>query len=144
MWAILVLNTSILVAWELASNRFSWISNRWATRTLAAFAIYAVTAVAITLGFTDSGLTMLMTLISICGAGYVYRKLKPDLFILAMLALSSSIIALTLFGEFVFDSARDVIGVMFIMGFATLAVGTTCTVWLKDVHKEMLNQEVTS
>ena len=144
MWATLVLNASILVAWELASNRFSWIANRWATHTLSAFAIYAVTLAALTVRFTDSGLTMLIALLSIFGAGYVYIKLKPDLFTLTMLALSVSVIALTLFGEFVFNTSSDAIGASLIMIFATLAIGTTCTVWLKNVHKRLLNQEAAS
>ena len=144
MWATLALNAGFILTWELASNRFNWLKNRWAIRSLVAFTIYAATAAAVILRLNDDGLAVLMSLLFICGAAYIYRKLKPDLLILTLLALSVSIIALTILADFVFSSNNDWLGSFLFMSLATLGLGSTFTVWLKNIHKDMINQEATS
>lgn len=144
VWATLILNLGIITIWESSSSRFNWLNNRWAVRALTAVAIWLATILAIGPKFSSNTLTTLVMLALMFATGYFYRRFKPDLFILALLALSASVIALFYLGGAVFDSGDNWLEGFFLMGISTLALGTIITVWLKNVHKEIVSQETSS
>ena len=144
MWLVLALNMSFIAVWEFSSSHVGWLNNRWAIRVLGAVVTWVITT--LTIGpIIDNYYTpsTLFVLFIIGGAGVYYRYRKPDLFMLALLALSVSIIALVWLADVLFLSHSDFLGSLFFMCIATLGMGTVSTVWLKRMHQQITNLKVT-
>ena len=144
MWLVVALNVSFMIVWELASSCVNWLNNRWAIRILGAAVTWLITTIAIGPIFdSEHALVILFVLFIIAGAGTYYRYRKPDLFMLALLALSVSIIALVWLADLLFSTSSDFLTGLFFMCIATLGMGTAASVWLKRVHQHITNSEVT-
>lgn len=144
-WLVLALNLIFLSAWEFLAKleRFNhWLDNRWPIRVLAAVCCYAMTHLAIAPIFGDHSLLISVVILAlIIGMGCFYRFHKADLFILALLALSVSVIVLSVLANLFFSNTTDWFAGFFFMSFATIGVGVSVTIWLKSTHKIFLAEQ---
>lgn len=91
--AVAIVNLLLLAVWELAATRISWLNTRLGPRCLAALAIATLSWRALELrgsfshiGMNLPGWSAWVLVLAVLGA--VYYRLRPDLMMLAMIAMS--------------------------------------------------------
>ncbi|MGK0293482.1 MAG: putative membrane protein [Porticoccaceae bacterium] len=142
IWLILLINTTALVIWELLQNRYKWLAQSWAIRTLALV--------------SGTSLTILVTwyIVNIPSAAFpfapvlwlagmalvyvVYRRRQIDLFMLAMACLSGLTVITYAAGELIFNILNADTGGFFMMAVLVILLATLSASWLKALHKESL------
>lgn len=134
LWALLALDAAALAAWELAAARVSWLRGRWAPRLLAT-AVGGL-ATALTLwdifeSWTSFAPAAWIAWIAVTYA--VYRRRRPDLYILAGAVLSVIVIVATFLADLL---EMDVFEPLLI---ALLVIGLSAAGgwWLRRVLAEM-------
>jgi uncharacterized membrane protein len=142
IWLILLINTTALVIWELLQNRYKWLAQSWAIRTLAFV--------------SGTSLTILVTwyIVNIASAAFpfapvlwlagmalvyvVYRRRQIELFMLAMACLSGLTVITCATGELIFNILNADTGGFFMLAVLVILLGTLSASWLKALHKESL------
>ena len=141
LWTLAIVNSTALIVWELLENRFEWLSESWAIRIIAIAAGTPLTFLVIESTFNRYSSILLPTLIWVAGmiAVYiVYRKIKIDLFMLAMACLSGISVIISFAGKVLFDVLRGEIGAFLFLAILVISLGAASAIWLKKVHKEQL------
>jgi len=139
LWTGFFVNAIILVLWELASTKFVYLKTRWPVRLIAIGSGFAISFLCLLSIFEvrhSSNLSPMIWLLSIAAIYYVYRKLKPDLFMLAAGCLSVIVIVNCFLAQVLFDDIDLGFGGLFILALCTIAMGGGSAMYLRDLHKE--------
>lgn len=141
LWiAILLLNSTALIALELSSHHFTYLSYRWLARSIASLVGFMITSIVIDTiihSYNTSLLPFIFWGVFIASFYVVYRHLRHDLFMLAEGCLSIIVILVTLMIE---NLSQDFIEASFLL-IPLLIIGLTslATIWLKKINKEVLS-----
>lgn len=137
MWLVFFFNTLVLAAWEFLSGTFKWLAERWAVRLLATGGGISMTGVVLDAIFSHvpgglyPGLAWAIWMAGMYGA---YRKLKPDLFMLAGLCLSGIVVTVAFLGKLLLEDGDA--GGFLVIAMITIGMGAGAALWLKRVHQE--------
>jgi uncharacterized membrane protein len=106
--AVAALNLVLLAVWELASRRIAWLSPRLGPRCLAAVAIAMLSAHAVGASslFGRAGGFMpvwVVWAVVLAVLAHVYYRVKPDLMMLAFIALSVLVVVTWIGSSIMFD-----------------------------------------
>lgn len=149
VWVIALINGAALIIWELLANRLTWLSEVWAVRTLALVSGISITSLVVHTIFDNwlntLPLAVILWLAVMVLVYFVYRKRKPDLFMLAMACLSGLVVIISAIGYLLFDKANiDEIAGFLLMTILVITLGGFAAKWLKSVHKESYGIVATS
>lgn len=137
LWLTFVFNTLTLIAWEISAKIWVWLSERWAIRLLAVGSGVPL-AWLVLQGIFESGAgSILPAIVWVCWLAlmyFVYRKIKPDLFMLAGFCLSVMTVSVSFFGKYLLDDAAP--GGFLILALLVIALGAGAAFWLKNIHQE--------
>ncbi len=132
-WALLFINSAALIVWEVAGRRLTWLDTGWPQRLLATGAGVAATSLALIDIFNESVSGKLVAyLLVLCAMYWVYRRLKPDLFMLAGGCLSLIIVIDWLFVYHI--SFRDE-GMFLLLSAITIGLTTASVRWLIHLNR---------
>lgn len=138
-WGLFGLNTLALVLWEAAHRTgFAWLQDNWPPRLVAIASGVSATALIVWAIFDgDGGQGMLATLAYGGWAAalfYWYRRVRPDLFMLAGGILSLIVAVVTFLSQHLlhFDSA----GAFLFIGLVVIGMSAGGAIWLKSVMRE--------
>ena len=133
-------NTVSFAAFELAGKKFPWMAERWAVRLPAVASGSAITFLMIHVMFEEDSahLYALVACILWVSALYItYRKIIPDLFMLAGLCLSLIVIITSYFIKLIVESEiYDDAGVFLLIALLVIGMAAAAAVWLKKVYRE--------
>jgi uncharacterized membrane protein len=138
LWTLFAFDTVALLAWELAARRIRWLDERWAPRLLAIASGTSITALTLhaILGWRDvSGMAFLFYPVWLGCAYAAYRRLMPDLFVLAGGCLSVIVVATTFLAKQLLQGRAEAAAFLFI-AMAVIAMAAVCGWWLKQVARE--------
>ncbi len=137
LWLIFIFNTLLLVVWEFLAESWHWLSERWAIRLLATVSGVSLTWLVLHAIFTRSdgsflpGLVWVIWLVSMY---FIYRKIKPDLFMLAGCCLSVITVVVSFLGKHMLKSGAA--GSFLFLALLVIGMGAGAAFWLKKVHQE--------
>lgn len=138
MWILFGYNSLALLAWELLSQRWLWLAERWAARLIGTAAGVAITWLALSAIFeekdSDSS-AFIIWAASMVMLYCVYRKYIQDLYLLAGTALSIIAVVLSFVGKLLFDHSRND-GAFLLMALLVIGMGGGFAFWLKKIHQE--------
>lgn len=137
LWSLFFFNTIVFVAWELLAKQMTWLQEGWAIRLLAVSSGVPLTLLCMFAIFdsTQSAWSALVWLICIACLYLVYRKIKPDLFMLAGGCLSGIVVIVSFFIEALGGHMGS--GGFFFLAFLVIGLGTGAAVWLRNVNQEL-------
>ena len=137
LWVEFGFNTLVLLVWELASSRFSWLRERWATRLIAVCSGSAITWLVLQAIF-DSDYFLLplgVWLVWLLAMYMTYRRFRLDLFMLAGLCASVISVLIPFFASIVLDDFN--MGGLLLLALMVIALGAGAAFWLKQLHREV-------
>jgi uncharacterized membrane protein len=139
LWSLFAFNIIALAIWELLSNKWQWLAERWAVRLLAIGCGTAVTWLAVYTIFdyrSTTGLSLLAWAAWLATFYYVYRKIIPDLFMLAGISLSAIIVVICFMAKNMLEHSRFEAGSFLLIAIMIIGMGTGAAVWLRNIHRE--------
>ncbi|WP_321283907.1 DUF2157 domain-containing protein [uncultured Vibrio sp.] len=138
LWLPFCCNALALIAWECCATKQPWLAQSWAVRLIAVAVGAPITLLNASNLFERGGgdlLAFLAWVAWLVAMYVVYRKIKPDLFMLAGCCLSAMIVVLSFFSKSLFNHVT--MEGFFILALLTVAMGAGAAFWLKNVHREM-------
>lgn len=139
LWWLLALNTVALLLWHAAATRLAWLRVQWAVRLIAT----GIAAVVATLGLwavlewrTGSAAAILAWLTLSAAAVWRYRMRTPDLYILAVGALTAIVVLTGALGRLLFVDAVGGSAAMLLMAIAVIVMAAAAATWLRGVARE--------
>ena len=96
LWLIFCVNTLALIAWEVLANTWCWLAERWAIRLVSVVSGVVMTWLVLFAIFereNANNITVLVWGLWLASLYFVYRKIKPDLFMLAGGCLSGIVVS---------------------------------------------------
>lgn len=138
LWALFAFDTFALAAWELARGRVSWLQVSWGPRLLAIASGVAITLL-VTQAIFDWGREPAAAPLAVyplwLAAIYaVYRKILPDLFVLAGACLSAIVVVASFLSKNLLES-NEAAGFLLI-AMAIVAMGAAAGWWLRQLAGE--------
>lgn len=138
LWLPFCCNTLALITWEYCATKLPWLAQSWAVRLIAVASgapITLLNASNLVEGGEGDVLVFLSWAAWLVAMYVVYRRIKPDLFMLAGCCLSAITVVLSFFSKSLFNH----IGMedFFVLALLTVAMGAGSALWLKNVHREM-------
>jgi len=138
LWALFAFDSLALAAWELAARRISWLQASWAPRLLAIASGIAITALATEAifdwGREQSAAPLVVYPLWLAGVYGVYRRLLPDLFVLAGACLSAIVVVASFLAKNLLES-NEAAGFLLI-AIAVVAMGGASGWWLRQLAGE--------
>lgn len=138
LWALFAFNSAALAAWELAALRVRWLDASWGPRLLAIASGVAITMLVVDAIFgwgRQPALAAVLVYPLWLGCIYaVYRKLLPDLFVLAGACLSAIVAVAAFLSKHLLESG-DAAGFLLI-AIAVVAMGGVAGWWLNQLAGE--------
>lgn len=137
LWIVFLFNTFAFVAWQVLEKAWGWLAESWAMRLLAVSSGVPITWLVLLSIFdyrevgTFPGLIWVVWLVAM---GYIYRKVKRDLFMLAGCCLSTITVTVSFFGRHILHNGEA--GAFLILAFMVVGMGGGAALWLKKVHQE--------
>jgi uncharacterized membrane protein len=137
LWLTFAVNAFALMAWEVLSKPWPWLAERWAIRLLAVGSGVPLTWLVI-FGIVDREHGPVLA-----GAAwgvwlavmvFVYRRKRPDLFMLAGCCLSGIVVVVTFLGRHLLEKGEA--GSLLILALVIIGLGAGSAVWLRNVHRE--------
>ncbi|MCG2746279.1 MAG: DUF2157 domain-containing protein [Desulfobulbaceae bacterium] len=139
LWLLFIFNTLLLVAWEfLAAKVWQWLAERWAPRLLAIGSGVPLTWLVLHSIFTHGETSFLPGLAWVAWLTvmyFIYRRVRPDLFMLAGCCLSVITVSISFFGEHLLQ--RNSAGGFLFLSLLVIGMGAGSAFWLKTVHQEL-------
>lgn len=137
LWIVFLFNTVALFCWEFLSRYWVWLQERWAIRLIAVGSGVSMTWLCIYAIFDDNaspmaGIVWIGWLIVL---HYIYRRVKPDLFMLAGGCMSGIVVIVTFLSKYILENLDT--GGFLLLAMLILALGTGAAVCLRDVNKEL-------
>lgn len=139
-WLLFLFNLIIWVVWEFAATKFQWLSERWAIRLVAITSSYSISfliIMAIFDQFASEQQAIFLYITWAVAIYFTYRKISPDLFMLAGLCLSVIVVITSFFVNILFKG-NDPIAGFFILSLLVIGMAAAAAKWLKSVQKDML------
>jgi len=141
VWGLFVLNSLALAAWEAGRRSgLSGLGEDWPPR-LVAMASAASATLLMLWAILDGRDEAKGALAAVLYFGWLaclyawYRRVRPDLFMLALAILSLIVSAATLLAKWVFDGGSGAGGFLFV-GLAVIGMSAAGGLWLKSVARE--------
>jgi uncharacterized membrane protein len=137
LWMAFFFNTLALVIWEFLAERWSWLSERWAIRLVAVGSGLPVAWLALHSIFElreANDLSVLVWAIWLALIYFVYRRIRPDLFMLAGGCLSGITISVSFMGKHMLKNGDA--GAFLFLAMLVIGMGAGAAFWLKNVHQE--------
>lgn len=133
MWALFALNAVALVSWEAAHRRgVPWLRDSWPPRLIATAAGSMATALAVW-SIMDQGPGIMAFLLWIGGLYYWYRRVRPDLFMLAGGVLGVIVVITALLSRHMLEGGG---GAFLLIGLVVIGLSAGGAMWLKAVARE--------
>lgn len=141
LWQIFVFNITTLLIWELLKHKqeWPWLSAPWATRLLAVWSGIAITWLMIHTIIetqTTSGLPVLVWFAWLGSLYFIYRNIKPDLFMLAGCCLSFTVVFIVFVADQLF-AGREGAGSYLFLTLLVVGLGAGSAIWLKNINKAL-------
>jgi len=136
-WLMFILNTLLLAAWEFLAGTWHWLSERWAIRLLATGSGVPLTWLVLHAIFDSSHGSFLpgvVWAIWLALMYLIYRKTKPDLFMLAGCCLSGITVSVSFLGKHLLKNGSA--GGFLLLALLVIGMGASAAFWLKNVHQE--------
>jgi hypothetical protein len=140
LWALFALNSLALVAWEAAhAYGFAWLRDSWPPRLIAiASGVMATILAAWAIfgwsegpgGEAAAGLAWLVWLAAIYAW---YRRVRPDLFMLAGGVLSLIVVVALFLGDSMLEAGS---GAYLVIGLVVIGMAAGGAWWLKAIDRE--------
>ncbi len=137
LWLVFAFNTTALATWEFLAKIWSWLSERWGARLLAIGSGIPITWLCIYAIFeyrNGHALSGLVWIVWLAALYFAYRKVKPDLFMLAGGCLSGIIVVVVFLGKHLLDGGEA--GAFLFLSLVVIGLGTGAAVWLRNVNRE--------
>jgi uncharacterized membrane protein len=137
LWLTFIFNTFLFATWQLLAETRLWLSERWAIRLLAMGSGVPLTWLVIHAIFSGRDGVILPGLawVAWMACMYVfYRKIKPDLFMLAGCCLSTITVAVCFLSEHLLKSSSA--GSFLLLALMVVGMGAGAAFWLKNIHQE--------
>jgi uncharacterized membrane protein len=136
-WLLFLFNSAALAVWEWRSGRWRWLAERWAIRLVAVASGVPITMVMLHAIFDQNGgaLAALAWMAALAGVYGVYRRVKPDLFMLAGGCLSAIVVLVSFLSRHMLDQGGP--GAYLFISLVVIGLGAGSAVWLKQVHREL-------
>ncbi|MEZ4601197.1 MAG: DUF2157 domain-containing protein [Syntrophotaleaceae bacterium] len=137
LWLLFIFNMLAHLAWEFLARLRPWLAERWAIRLLAIGAGVPLTWLVLHAIFEGMGKYFLSALIWTAWLAtmlYLYRRIIPDLFMLAGCCLAGITVSITFLGRFILDDSSG--GGFLLLALAVIGMGAGAAVWLKQVHRD--------
>jgi len=137
-WILFLFNQVAWIVWELLATRFDWLNWRWAVRLIALGCGTCLTLLVLYTLFESSSNNLAawpVYLVWLAALYFVYRKLWPDLFMLAGACFSVIVTSTTLLGKVLLGGSGTSAGLLFI-ALVVIAQAGGAAVWLKRMHAE--------
>ena len=140
LWGPFLLNALGLIAWEAAHRfRMAWVADDWPPRVIAVASAAAATCLIMWAIFDGKGasgaLAALAYVAWIAGIYAWYRRVRPDLLMLAAGMLSVIIAVAAFLSERMFSSGSEGSAFLFI-GIIVIAMSAGGAMWLRAIAKE--------
>lgn len=137
LWLVFLFNVLALAVWEWLSGRWRWLADRWAVRLVAIGSSVPITLLALYAIFDGQGgmLAGLVWIIWLVSMYFVYRKAKPDLFMLAGGCLSGIVVIVAFLSKHILSSGDA--GAFLFISLVVIGLGAGSAIWLKKVHREL-------
>jgi uncharacterized membrane protein len=138
LWVLFVFNTACLAAWEASATLgVTWLRPRWAPRVLALAGCASATALAmwsvLRMPREGDALGLMAWLAWLAAAYLLYRRIVPDLFVLAAGMLSVIVVATAFMVRHItWDSGGDFL----LVGLTVIALSALGGWWLKGLARE--------
>lgn len=138
LWPLFFINTFALILWETASRKFVWLDRQWAKRIIAVGSGSAATLLVLEsiLGQYTSIWPVISWLIAGSMLFFYYRKIRPDLFMLAGGCLSGVMVFVSLTADNLLNDL-DSAGSFLLLGLLIIGLSGAAAAWLRKVHKEL-------
>jgi uncharacterized membrane protein len=138
LWSLFGLNALALAGWEAAHRAgLSWLRDSWPPRLVAMAGGAMATALAIEAIF-DSGASSAaaaLAYVAWLAAVYAwYRRVRPDLFMLAVGLLSLIVVVAAFLSDQVLDGSDS--GGFLLIGLVVIGMSAGGAVWLRSVGQE--------
>ena len=136
-----IFNSLAWLIWEFTATKFTWLGERWPVWLLAVASGFSVTFLMLTAIFDHQGSIFLTMLSYFSWLGilyFVFRRVVPDLFILAGFCLSLIVVATSFFANLLLARHDSIVG-FFVLTIMVIAMATGAAKWLKHIQKEMLS-----
>lgn len=137
LWMVFIFNTLALILWELLVKKFQWLSERWAIRLLAVGSGIPITWLVLLSIFdnrNDDVIPALVWGIWLAGLYIIYRRIMPDLFMLAGICLSGIVVSVTFMARHMLENGSS--GSFLFLALLVIGLGTGTAIWLRKVHQE--------
>lgn len=142
-WLVFAFNTVALVAWEKAAGEPFTVASRGGPRLLALTSGFAMTVLAIEELLDPGGLRLLMVLSLytawMAAFQFAYRRLRPDLFMLAGLCLSFIVASTVGLAKWLFHG--DGLGAFLVISLWIIGISSVAVRWLKSEHEVMSHEQ---
>ena len=140
-WVMFIFNSLAWLIWEFTATKFTWLGERWPVWLLAVASGFSVTFLMLTAIFDHQGSIFLTMLSYFSWLGilyFVFRRVVPDLFILAGFCLSLIVVATSFFANLLLARHDSIVG-FFVLTIMVIAMANGAAKWLKHIQKEMLS-----
>jgi len=137
LWLAFCFNTLVLAAWEFLAKTWRWLSEPWATRLLAVGSGVPITWIVLRAIFSrsEAGVSSgLVWAIWLAAVYFIYRKIRPDLFVLAGGCLSGITVSVSFLGKYMLNHGSS--ESFLFLALLVIGMGAGAAYWLKKVHQE--------
>ncbi len=136
LWVVFFFNTVVLIAWEVLSRSWDWLAERWAICLIGAAGSLPATLLALH-GILDRGgsaLYLIPWMIWLAAIYYYYRRVRPELFMLAVGCLSGLVVVVAFLAKHMLQDWAWA-GFLF-LAMVVIGLGLGAAIWLRNVHRE--------
>ncbi len=138
LWLAFACNSLALAAWEYGATTHRWMAQAWASRLIACASGIPIT-ILISYSLMEFRQTSLFSgpawIAWLAIMFVVYRRIKPDLFMLAGCCLSIIAVVFSFAIKMMID--HSMLEGLLLLALATVAMGAGAGLWLKKIHREM-------
>lgn len=139
LWSLSLLNTAALIIWQLASRRWLWLERDWAKRLVALASGASMTTLMLyaIVSSVAPASPWLVYPLWLAGFYVFYRRVQPDLFMLAGACLSGILIIVALVAKNLLSLGSADAGSFLLLAILMLSLGAGAAAWLKRVQREI-------
>ena len=137
LWLAFFFNTLVLITWEFLTETWRWLSERWAIRLLAVASGVPINWLVLHAIFNSRDASVLPGLVWAIWLALlfcIYRKIRPDLFMLAGGCLSAIAVSVSFLGKHMLKDGSP--GDFLLLALLVIGMGAGAAFWLKNVHQE--------